>query len=1416
MKNEIINRINSFNSLLRKILSKNDNHILGILIILVMSLVLFHRNFSEDGQLLYVDMLFPTDIHRVLEYFLDGWYPYGSFSLIPITLQRLPWILITIIPAMMLNMSVGNYLLFLFIFTFFIAGLSSYFLTYYTINMLEPRNRFFVSFASCFASLIYMYNPLSLGFMWAHGFYPIYALLPAMILSITISLDNNKKLYIFITAFLMAISSTSVYIVWVLAILIPSFIFFTSHFNSKKFYTNLKILLSISIIYLALMSYWILPSLFIIFNGTTQDIQPPYTFTESMLNSLSNTSSLTDSIRLISGTRFLVSPYFIESNIREEDIPDITSDQAYSSITNPSSIHDTIWIFSSYFIPILAICSLLLYRNSPAKRMIYYLFVLSAISIFLSIGTNSPFPYIYKWIAIDAPWSHYFGWLFRASYRLLIFAAIGLSTMFGLSVFKILDTCDKYKNDKRIRFSCIGLVLFLLISNIYFLMPMAIAHAEYIFSPTKIPDEYNKVNDWLANQTGEFRVLWLPKYPNKGYFPDWAPYKRIGPINVISSNKESITNFFNGQKVANYIDRIDKLRYNKDMLDVGKIIVPLGVRYVILDSSMENAGIKDSVFESVSRSSDLKFIFNENFIYVYENTNFNDRGIEEIIKIENMDQYIFLSQSMTNFSKVVLVDKSITFGTPIENITVNLIHIPFEDSTNISNDLPYYWYSPGDSLNASLDNSTKISGKYGIIIDTDKENITGNIIPVTPGEWLMTNINMKTNNIKSAHFTVYGYNNESKYWEKIRSPSIQSGDWNGHIRVFKVPDNVIEIQPILDVEFTKVQKEKKSEKGIVLFDDLAIYRLDVDKINDIQKNNIEKNNIRYEKISNSKYSLKINSSGPFIIPFTESYNYLWTARIDKINGERVKSDIIHSIPLYYIINGFLINQTGNLDIIIEYEPQKWFYMGTIITIITLVVCIGYFIYDWRREKGMTNRIGDIMKKKISLILTLILTLVVILVVIPIINNNQINVDNSTKIDNNIMTNDFHKIKHVVIMIQENRAFDSYFGTFPGADGINLSTCLPNPKTGKCVSPYHETRDIHYAGPNTFADAVLDINNGKMDGFINQSVNYHCKNNNSSECFEGANVIMGYHDEREIPNYWRYAKEFVLQDKMFAPVLSWSLPAHLFIVSSWSAICKTKDPMSCDNEIVMPNILFTNKTNKYNQSWNLDVKQPDYAWTDITYLLYKNNVSWAYYYEEQDKDLDWFKLTSPLPWFQTVHDNNQLDNIVPISEFYKTVEKGDLPSVSWIVPGYNNSEHDPASIKDGQAFVTTNINAIMRSPLWNDTVIFLTWDDWGGFYDHVPPPKVDENGYGIRIPGIVISPYAKKGYIDNQILSFDAYLKFIEDLFLKGQRIDPMTDERPDKRPIVRENVSILGDLRNDFDFNQSPREPLILDPYPLN
>jgi phospholipase C len=214
------------------------------------------------------------------------------------------------------------------------------------------------------------------------------------------------------------------------------------------------------------------------------------------------------------------------------------------------------------------------------------------------------------------------------------------------------------------------------------------------------------------------------------------------------------------------------------------------------------------------------------------------------------------------------------------------------------------------------------------------------------------------------------------------------------------------------------------------------------------------------------------------------------------------------------------------------------------------------------------------------------------------------------------------------------------------------------------------------------------------------------------------------------------------------------------------------------------------------------------------------VSWSYYLDHGAVTVDLRNRSgvsvhwNPLPGFTTVHQDKQLGSMRPLSVFYQQAKDGTLPKVSWVAPDFRDSEHGPALVSTGQRFVTKVINAVMRSPDWQSSAIFLTWDDWGGFYDHVAPPAVDGQGYGIREPALVISPYAKKGFIDHQVLTTDAYLKFIEDDFLGGARLNPATDGRRDPRPTVRENASILGNLINDFDFTQTPRPPMTLRPCP--
>ena len=185
------------------------------------------------------------------------------------------------------------------------------------------------------------------------------------------------------------------------------------------------------------------------------------------------------------------------------------------------------------------------------------------------------------------------------------------------------------------------------------------------------------------------------------------------------------------------------------------------------------------------------------------------------------------------------------------------------------------------------------------------------------------------------------------------------------------------------------------------------------------------------------------------------------------------------------------------------------------------------------------------------------------------------------------------------------------------------------------------------------------------------------------------------------------------------------------------------------------------------------------------MMYKAGVSWGYFVgpgtcnappcpDVEGSISKTVAVQNPLPGFRSVEVTGQLDNVRPNTEFFEAAAEGNLPAVSWVMPTQGQGEHPPDNIAPGQAWVTQLVNAVMEGPReqWMHTAIFITWDDWGGFYDHVEPTVVDENGYGLRVPSLVISPWVRQGYVDSQTLSFDAYLKLIEDRFLGGARIDP--------------------------------------------
>lgn len=373
-----------------------------------------------------------------------------------------------------------------------------------------------------------------------------------------------------------------------------------------------------------------------------------------------------------------------------------------------------------------------------------------------------------------------------------------------------------------------------------------------------------------------------------------------------------------------------------------------------------------------------------------------------------------------------------------------------------------------------------------------------------------------------------------------------------------------------------------------------------------------------------------------------------------------------------------------------------------------------------------------------------------------------------------------KIEHVVWIIQENHSFDNYFGTFPGADGLPPSTCLPKmPGSKDCVKPFHmppgqPLLDLEHSWET--AHAAYD--NGKMDGFV---------------WTEGSPYTMGYYDERDIPNYWSYARHYTLCDRFFSSEMTGSSPNHVFTVAAQSG-----------------------ETNNIGSLTQLKREMDDddgFSFASIVKRFRGKNITWKYYVETKPHpaggcvmnahlsnlacpDPKGFTLWNPLPGFKAIRENPaEMDRMVSQDQYFRDLKTGSLPQVSWIIPDFQDSEHPPEPLNQGMWYVTRAVNALMQSPYWKNTAIFLSWDDYGGFYDHALPPEVDAYGYGPRVPMIVISPYVKQGYVSHYTYDFTSVLKFIEQRW-NLKHLTPRDDR--------------ANNMADCFDFSQMPASALVI------
>jgi phospholipase C len=376
------------------------------------------------------------------------------------------------------------------------------------------------------------------------------------------------------------------------------------------------------------------------------------------------------------------------------------------------------------------------------------------------------------------------------------------------------------------------------------------------------------------------------------------------------------------------------------------------------------------------------------------------------------------------------------------------------------------------------------------------------------------------------------------------------------------------------------------------------------------------------------------------------------------------------------------------------------------------------------------------------------------------------------------------IKRVVYLLLENRSFDHMFGRFPGAEGTTVGLDDGREKPLAPAAQWMAGGLDH----NEIA-TVRDINGGNMDGFAYDDISsYFAYTQNRPE---------------DIPNYWHWAKNNVLCDNFFASAIGDSYAQHLFFIAGSSGNTFTS-PQS-----VKP----VERHGKLYKSWGCDGDPGQYllvkddqghvhrrhpACLDLPTVgdqLRKRDVDWRFYSPRWDQVGYIWNAFSAISHY--IHDRDLWrHHITPVDDVVQDARLGNLPAVTWVVPRYELSAHPPYSSCFSHNWVTELVNAVMRSPVWRHTAIFLSWDEWGGFYDHVVPPGVDQIGLGIRVPMLVISPYAKKGFIDHAVGDFTSPLKFISDNW---------------GLPYLTDRIRGTHNFRHVFDFRQKPRPP---DPLP--
>ncbi|MFH1148974.1 MAG: hypothetical protein V1748_00710 [Actinomycetota bacterium] len=895
-------------------------HGLAVLFIVACSLLLFHRNFTSSGTMMHVDMTFPFGIDRNMALYSNTWWQYGSVQNIWNT-QRVFWAYPLLAVAKVLGLSTGTYILVLFAGTFSLAGISMYAAAFGVIERtrVAGQSRYAPYVGAVFAGLVFMYNPWSLSHLWPYFGYPAYAVAPLVLILLIKTADEPRPVYVVGLAVLMSVASTGPITVPWLWLLVVAYLLFhlaRRRFSAAGLRDAAKVLLPLAGLYLVLNAMWILPYLYSA--ASSKPFVPAYspTMSQGMLDLLSGTNSVLNNLRFASGWGMPVDP----------------------------QVHGAVWVVLGFALPALSLAALLaLGRRLVKDRVVVFVSLLFVLSVLLATGSHWILRRPYSWFALNGPGSSTLGWMLRAPDRWLFYAPLFYALLLGLLAARL-------AGEPRVwgRLLAVGLAAVVLVS----FLPIAVPYADHVYDPAPVPGDYASVNEFVARQGGDSRVMWIP-FARSGFNYRWAREKRVGAFNVYSSNANlnNLQDLFAPDSFYYWLESMfsyasvtppqalnSEVMLQQDL--ASRLFVPFAARYMIYDRSVPGYRFGDSFTSDGSMDLDYRTRILD--VYGLDQYPRLLRPATRTVRIDSYYDMLAVAQRLTadDMKEIAFIERGRPLDARFGVLDINDYERPVSDDPGFEqlgpDGLPSRWLPRNPDVGAQVSVESGVPGSRGNSLrvvnnsaeEFDLSHIDGPEVTVEPGAVYVLESRIRALNSVWTSARVEGFSDESAQWiTLVRFPPDQQGtsEWQDARCSFWMPPGISRIRPVAVGGWTE---NGARGPGISWFDDLSISRVDESMFQAIA-DRPPAPAVDYRKLSPEKYEVTVEgSTAPFVMVFGEAYDPFW--QVGPESGGRVEPT-----RLYSTINGFPM-EGGRLDLTVEYLPQDWFTLGLIIALAALI------------------------------------------------------------------------------------------------------------------------------------------------------------------------------------------------------------------------------------------------------------------------------------------------------------------------------------------------------------------------------------------------------------------------------------------------------------------------------------------------